>query len=373
MNGSMGETAENVFLFVVWSAAREWAPQIEEAIGREFRIIRAFDVSWPKRHFARNLASFYGWKSWHIWRNKARKCGTGPFRVIVVEDSAPIWAHERDTFGHEMVVDVNVYRLKRAFRELTGRSNVVHSSVTREETEHQLAALAEPCDSPIPFRKMVYGDDARIRAMQLRVWMGLLWDIMVPILSSVSAGAVVWVDLFVLKTGCAEGGLVEWSGLLLSMACGALMTACAIKAKSGRGAHALFAAVFFDLAVREADNILDRIFGATIWPWALTVVTLTFAVVTVRYAKTVYSGLRAMRRSRYFLFFACGIALIIFISQLLGGAAVWQSLGVPDAARFSHSIEESIELFGYVLMFSWAASHSVRVLSGKRRTGRGMV
>ena len=60
------------------------------------------------------------------------------------------------------------------------------------------------------------------------------------------------------------------------------------------------AAFFFDMAIREADFMLDRAFGACIWPWALTGVTLTFAAVTVRYAKTVYHGLRAMRRSRRF-------------------------------------------------------------------------
>ena len=80
----------NIFLFVIWSKACAHEAKIVEEISNRFRVLRDFNVSWPKRHFVANLASFYGWRSWHIWRNKARKCGTGPFRVIVVEDPSPV-------------------------------------------------------------------------------------------------------------------------------------------------------------------------------------------------------------------------------------------------------------------------------------------
>jgi hypothetical protein len=69
-----------------------------------------------------------------------------------------------------------------------------------------------------------------------------------------------------------------------------------------------------------------------------------------------------MRRSRRFPLFACGVALMLFISQSLGRAAVWQRLGVADAVGFGRFIEESVELFGYVLMFVWAVPHAFRVL-----------
>ena len=353
--------SRNTFLFVIWSKACAHEAKIVEEISSRFRVLRDFNVSWPKRHFAANLAAFYGWRSWHIWRNKARKCGTGPFRVIIVEDPSPVWKRERDTYGHELVVDANVYALKKSFRALTGRSNVVHSSVTPEETVHQLAALDSPNVDPIPFRPMQYGDDARVRAARRRVWLGLALDVLTPLLAAVMAGATVWADIFVFGTACAENGLVECAGLALAAVCGVLMTACAIRLKTGRGAHALLAAFFLDMAIREADFMLDRAFDACIWPWALTGVTVTLAAVTVRYAKTVYSGLRTMRRSRRFPLFACGVALMLFVSQFLGRAAVWQMLGVADAVGFGHFIEESVELFGYLLMFTWAAPHAIHL------------
>ena len=144
----------NRFLFVLWSKARAFENSISAEISSRFKVLQSFEVTWPKRHFTANLAAFYGWRSWHVWRNKARKCGTGPFRVIVVEDPSPVWKREHDTSGRYLFVDANVYALKKSFRALTGRSNVVHSSVTPEETEHQLAALASPRVDPIPFRPM---------------------------------------------------------------------------------------------------------------------------------------------------------------------------------------------------------------------------
>lgn len=362
----MSDGAPPAFLFVIWSAARAWEPQITDAIEKRFKVVRAFDVAWPKRFFVRNLAAFYGWKSWHIWRNKARKCGTGPFRVIVVEDPAPVWTRERDTFGHEMTVDANVYQLKKSFRTLTGRSNIVHSSVTTAETAHQLAALDAPAQSPIPFRPMVYADDARLRAGRRRVWLGLAGDLLVPLAAAVAAGGIVWLDVAVFGTNCAENSLVEWAGLALSALCGALMTLCAVRRTSGRGAHALVAAFFLDMAVREADQLLNEALGTTLWVWGLTAVTLTFAAVTVRYAKTVYSGLRTMRQSRLFSLFTCGAALMLFVSQFLGRTAIWTSIGVADATQFGHFVEESVELFGYALMLAWTAHHTWRMLFCKK-------
>lgn len=355
----------NEFLFVLWPAARSHEREIADEIAKRFRVVKDFEVEWPKRHFAANLAAFYGWKSWHVWRNKARKCGTGPFRVIVVEDPSPVWRRERDTSGHELLVDANVYDLKKSFRALTGRSNVVHSSVTAEETAHQLAALKSPSCDPIPFRAMRYPDDERIRLSRRRVWLGLAGDVLVPLSASFAAGVAVWADVFVNGTGCAENGIVEWAGLALSALSGALMTLCALRAKSGRGAHALVAAFFFDMAIREIDFMMDWAFGSCIWPWVLSAVTLTFVAVTVRYAKTLYPGLRAMRRSRRFPLFACGAALMLFVSQFLGRSALWRSLGIADAASFSRFAEESVELFGYALMFSWVAPHALRVLRAR--------
>ena len=155
----MDDTPKNEFLFVVWSAARKFDRAVEDEIAKRFNVLRKFEVSWPRRDFTRNLAAFYGWKGWFCWWNKARKCGRGPFLAILVEDPSPAWQRVGDTSGRLLLCDKNVCDLKHRLRELTGHSNRIHSSVTPEETRHQLAAL-ESGEGPIPFRPMVYADTA---------------------------------------------------------------------------------------------------------------------------------------------------------------------------------------------------------------------
>ena len=64
---------------------------------------------------------------------------------------------------------------------------------------------------------------------------------------------------------------------------------------------------------------------------------------------------------------ACGAALMLFVSQIIGRPSFWNSLGIADAAVISRFIEESVELFGYALMFAWAAPHALRVCRVPRR------
>lgn len=66
-----------------------------------------------------------------------------------------------------------------------------------------------------------------------------------------------------------------------------------------------------------------------------------------------------------------GAALMLFVSQLIGRPSFWHSLGIPDAAAFSRFVEESVELFGYALMFAWAAPHALRVCRVPRRAAPG--
>ena len=42
----------NEFLFVLWSAARSHEREIADEIAKRFRVVRDFEVVWPKRHFA---------------------------------------------------------------------------------------------------------------------------------------------------------------------------------------------------------------------------------------------------------------------------------------------------------------------------------
>ena len=131
----------NLFVFVIWAKARRFDSHIREALGREFKIVHEEEVSWPWLSFTKMLCKFYGFGGWFLWWNKARKCGRGPFLVIVVEDKSPIWSVRCDTRGQSLVVDDRVYTIKNAFRKLSRHSNIIHSSLTLNETAEQLEVL----------------------------------------------------------------------------------------------------------------------------------------------------------------------------------------------------------------------------------------
>lgn len=132
---------KNVFLFVVWAKARPFEDEIRETLARDFKILLETEMFWPYWHFTRKLREFYGFGSRFTWWNKARKCGRGPFKVFLVEDLHPEFKSEIDTRGQRLLVDDRVYRDKKSFRLLTRHSNLVHSSVTAEETDVQMKAL----------------------------------------------------------------------------------------------------------------------------------------------------------------------------------------------------------------------------------------
>lgn len=145
------------FLFIIWEKARKFDVQLINVLSSKFKVLDSYEVHWPKQFFTANLAAFYGWKGRFCWWNKARKCGKGPFLVIMVEDNNPRWECGQDSSGHEMLLDKNVLIMKKHLRKITGRSNLVHASMTKAETTHELAALQSiDSDGKIPFREFDY-------------------------------------------------------------------------------------------------------------------------------------------------------------------------------------------------------------------------
>lgn len=130
-----------IFLFVVWAKARPFEDEIRSTLAHDFNIMLETEISWPRRDFTRKLREFYGFGSRFTWWNKARKCGRGPFKVFLVEDTRPEFKPEIDTRGQRLLVDERVYRDKRSLRHLTRHSNIIHSSVTAEETDAQIKVL----------------------------------------------------------------------------------------------------------------------------------------------------------------------------------------------------------------------------------------
>jgi len=160
-------TDRAIFLFVIWSKARKFENEIRARLATEFKILLETDVTWSRCDFTQKLRAFYGFGTRFMWWNKGRKCGRGPLKVYIVEDPYPTWRSHRDTSGREQLMDDGAYALKQRFCAMTGHSNLVHSSVTPEETTSQLRVLFG-CD-PLPIvRALEDGSAKRIGIGQRR-------------------------------------------------------------------------------------------------------------------------------------------------------------------------------------------------------------
>ena len=131
----------DIFIFILWEKARRYEKEIREEISAKVRILKEVEVFWPTDAFVRHMKEFYGFGTWFTWWNKGWKCGRGPFLVLFVEDMCPSWVRRKDMRQRELLVDDRIYQLKRKLRRITGHSNVVHSSVTMEETVQQVDCL----------------------------------------------------------------------------------------------------------------------------------------------------------------------------------------------------------------------------------------
>ena len=130
-----------VYLFVIWHRGM---PEVEKILGEirgRFTVLKQFDVTWRARDYVHNFASFYGWKSFSMWVGKVNRSGIGPFRVVLVRDERPVLSDFEKRGIPEMLLNENVFELKRVCRGMTKHSNVIHASVNEAETRHNLKAL----------------------------------------------------------------------------------------------------------------------------------------------------------------------------------------------------------------------------------------
>ena len=69
----------NIFLFVIWSKACAHEAKIVEEISNRFRVLRDFNVSWPKRHFAATLRHFTVGEAGIFGATRQESAGLGRF------------------------------------------------------------------------------------------------------------------------------------------------------------------------------------------------------------------------------------------------------------------------------------------------------
>ncbi|QDR82013.1 hypothetical protein [Sporomusa termitida] len=128
-----------VHLFIVWEKARYKEKIILDEIRENFKVLGVYNIIWSKDKISENFSRFYGRKL-PANSNKEKHCGTGPFLLVVIEDSSPHYIERKTSKGDE-VVNKNTFDLKSKYRDMTGGGHKIHCTNSKEETDHDLTLL----------------------------------------------------------------------------------------------------------------------------------------------------------------------------------------------------------------------------------------
>jgi hypothetical protein len=128
-----------VQVFLLWQNALEREHDILSDLRRRFVVLDVVDVEWTPERFSENLSRFYR-DQLPPGSDKERHCGTGPFRLIVVQDRHPRY-RKRRTSGGSIVANRRVFDARATYRRWTGGGHRIHASVSRGEADHDLFLL----------------------------------------------------------------------------------------------------------------------------------------------------------------------------------------------------------------------------------------
>lgn len=126
-------------LFIIWEKGLNKKDDIVKTLSKEFKIILEIFCEWDKKYFSKNISRFYGVNL----KNKSHKikhCGNGPFYLIVIEDSHPVYGIRKTSKGF-CYVNVNVFDKKLEYRRMTGGGHKIHGTNSTKEYINDIKKL----------------------------------------------------------------------------------------------------------------------------------------------------------------------------------------------------------------------------------------
>lgn len=131
--------APELHLFVLWEKARRAEARILADLAREMPIIWQGEMTF-RGDAAAAYEAFYGAQQsvngtrWLVnGARKAKKCGSGPFRVVIVRDDDPHYGPRLVHADRYYVANERMYDLKARYRKWAGRRYRIHSTTDRDE------------------------------------------------------------------------------------------------------------------------------------------------------------------------------------------------------------------------------------------------
>ena len=161
-------------LFVLWEKARRVEARVLEDLGRQanIEVIGKWEFAFPGPA-AEAYPAFYGRKKPLDGRLKARKCGGGPFLLIVVRNLNPSygsrWARDEKYY----IANELMYDLKARYREWAGRKHRIHGTTSVKEFARDIFILtghtADEWERGVP-------DDIRLNIPACAGWRQIVDD-----------------------------------------------------------------------------------------------------------------------------------------------------------------------------------------------------
>ena len=174
-----------------------------------------------------------------------------------------------------------------------------------------------------------------------------------------------------------ENSLIELLQLAFLAISMALLSVVAARRREWRSGIVLVCAFFMCMAIRECDSSFDKAFYHGAWlPFALAVAAAGVIQALARRRST-FAGLAAIVRDRSFGVLCSGLSAIFAFSRILGYKRIWLTIyrdicgekyAIELCRAMKNFAEEGTELFGYALVFLWAASFAVASLRPPRET-----
>lgn len=174
--------------------------------------------------------------------------------------------------------------------------------------------------------------------------LGMLW-----------APAAVMLDVVVIGHGMPEIGVTEMSQELLLLLTVIVAYTLLVRSPEQRGFLVLVAGLFLCMLIRELDYLFDR-YRHGFWKYPVSGVLVVTLLLAALWRRTVIAPMAAATRSMPFAYVLAGLAVVLFFSRVFGTGSLWTAVldagaGVDAPALVKNSVQEGLELLGYVLIF----------------------
>jgi hypothetical protein len=177
---------------------------------------------------------------------------------------------------------------------------------------------------------------------------------LVLVLAMLWAPVAVLLDVVVIGHGMPEHGVTEISQETALLLATLLMYTMVIKLPSQRGFLLLVAGLLLSMFLRELDYLFDKI-SHGFWKYPVTFVVLSTFALAALFRKTLVPAMAEATRSVPFAYILAGLAVVLFFSRIFGTGSLWGAIldagaGVNAPALVKNSVQEGLELLGYVLI-----------------------